>query len=378
MHTTSVELQDGLAIMRQRLEQLAAGDIRSHVDTHESNILHQLFTDFNICMDQLTALIAEAAYVSTLTNDIGSSINAATIQIAQSMEEQSALISGVASAAEEMTSNLSESSTNTMYATNIARECSDSAKNSGAIVRESITSLKNMVDSITGISTIIHELELKSTKIEDILVVIREIAAQTNLLALNAAIEAARAGEQGRGFAVVADEVRKLAERTQRETQEVADVVKGIRMETHNAVEAINTTVTEVDRGRTSSEDASAAIDQILSQTEQVFALVNNINEISKQQEVASSEVARSITSISDASQLATQSTHGISNDTTKLLLASRTLHSLLQKFSTGQGVNVIEQDTSDAPTIIHTSQLVKSQQYMPVVNSTQKHALLL
>jgi methyl-accepting chemotaxis protein len=159
----------------------------------------------------------------------------------------------------------------------------------------------NIVENVKDTTKIIEELDASSVQIGEIAAIISDIADQTNLLALNAAIEAARAGEQGRGFAVVADEVRKLAERTGKATQDITQRISVIQAEAKRSVDAMKNGSAEVDKGLDLSKAASQSLDSIVSASSNAMDMVQRIAAASEEQSAASEEITQNITNISSA-----------------------------------------------------------------------------
>ena len=169
--------------------------------------------------------------------------------------------------------------------------------------------MNRIAEVVESAANTVKELGNNSNKIGEIIQVIDDIADQTNLLALNAAIEAARAGEQGRGFAVVADEVRKLAERTTKATKEIASMIKQIQKDTRVAVESIENGSKEVENGKKHANKAISALDNIIGSTNETIDIVNQVASASEEQYATSDEISKSIESISAVTM---QSTGGI------------------------------------------------------------------
>ncbi len=225
-----------------------------------------------------------------LTQAIDQIVRGAQVQ-AQSVEEASALVSRVASAADQM----AQSAQN---ATIGARQATETAQNGAAMVQNAIDGMARIKSTVETASAEITRLGERSAEIGKIVSVIDDIAAQTNLLALNAAIEAARAGEQGRGFAVVADEVRQLAERVATATKEIADLIDGVRSGVDSSVKAMGEGATEMEAGSRVAAEAGLALQQILAAVDQVNAQIEQIAAGSQELKASSDEMVNVITSI--------------------------------------------------------------------------------
>ena len=172
-----------------------------------------------------------------------------------------------------------------------SRRAAETARHGGSIVDETLTKMRVIADSVSGTARKMEELGKSSDQIGHIIGVIDEIADQTNLLALNAAIEAARAGEQGRGFAVVADEVRKLAERTTTATKEIAQMIKNIQDETKTAVTAMEAGNKQVEEGVKSTAQAGDSLKEIIHMSEEVGEMITHIATAATEQSSASEEI---------------------------------------------------------------------------------------
>jgi methyl-accepting chemotaxis protein len=219
----------------------------------------------------------------------------ASQSVAEASSRQSEATSATAAAVEEMTVGIGQISSSASEAHSLSAHSEELSRQGSEVIHGAAAEMDKIADSVEGSSTIIATLEQQSNEISAVVNVIKEIADQTNLLALNAAIEAARAGEQGRGFAVVADEVRKLAERTTASTQEIAITIEKIQGGTKDAVQSMVSGVERVRSGTALAQQAGASIVEIESEAQRVAGVVNDITYSLKEQTSASNEIARNI-----------------------------------------------------------------------------------
>ena len=224
-------------------------------------------------------------------------------QVTGSSQQQSVAASTMAAAASEMTASIEEITRHAERALTMANQAEELAKNGGRVIHQVVNDMDGIARSAQQSAQVIRTLDKESEGIFSIIQVIKGIADQTNLLALNAAIEAARAGEQGRGFAVVADEVRSLAGRTSASTQEIASMVSRIQQSTREAVTSMETGVAQVDKGMAVTADVERAIREILDATLKTTQLVNDITRTIGEQSLASNEIAHQVEMIANMSE---------------------------------------------------------------------------
>ncbi len=232
-----------------------------------------------------------------------SQLSSTSEQVAASSVEQSSSAASMASAVEEMTSSIDQIAESAGEAWKISSQSGKLSGEGSAVINSAVAEMGKIADSVKASSEIIQVLEQQSAEISQIVNVIKEIADQTNLLALNAAIEAARAGEQGRGFAVVADEVRKLAERTANSTQEITNTIDKIQSGTRSAVNSMEAGVNQVSSGMALANKASQSIAEINHGAGQVVAVVNDVSSALKEQSTASQDIAHHVEQIASMAE---------------------------------------------------------------------------
>jgi methyl-accepting chemotaxis protein len=239
----------------------------------------------------------------------------------------------VAVASEQMFSTSTDIARNCHLAADSSGRASASAQSGAAIVRDTVDGMNRIAEKVRSSASVVEKLGTRSDQIGDIVATIEDIADQTNLLALNAAIEAARAGEQGRGFAVVADEVRALAERTTRATREIGAMIKSIQQETRLAVQAMEEGVGEVERGTGEAARSGHALEEILDQINQVTGQINQIATAAEEQTATTQEITSNIHHISETMQTSARSSRDISSASSKLSRSSGEMQDLVLRF---------------------------------------------
>lgn len=298
-----IRIKQGFEVLKSAFEQIAQGNLRiqtEHSSQDEFGLMAKLLEEMSHRLQTIVASVKSTADKAVLSSTILSN------HVDKLIEQDKQLCSKVSSVSanmEEITvanSEVADMATNASVAVNHNEEL---ARQGNSNVSRNMAVTKNVSSSVNNSVNIVSQLSQSIQRIDQISAAIKGIAEQTNLLALNAAIEAARAGEQGRGFAVVADEVRKLAERTSLSTIEISEVIDSIRSEVHESVSAMNKIETEVQTGAILSQQTGDALQKIVDAASKATTLVSSIVLSTKEQASATEDVANNLEGISILSE---------------------------------------------------------------------------
>jgi twitching motility protein PilJ len=292
---------------------------------------------FNLMITGLTTLVTQVSDVATEIQRSTSEIILSSERMRQGAEVQAAHIRTASDAVNAMSNTTQRMAENAEAATQTSLKATQAAVKGGASVAETIKGMQRIRATVQSTGKKIKGLGERSLEIGAIIEVINEIATQTNLLALNAAIEAARAGEQGKGFAVVADEVRKLAERAARATKDITGLIKGIQVETSEAVTVMEEGTREVEEGTKLADQAGSALREIEQIVQQTASLVTDITMAAGDQVKVTESVVNSMDSILKQTQ---DTTHGIQDTVTtigKMVELSKRLTDAIGRFKLGK-----------------------------------------
>jgi methyl-accepting chemotaxis protein len=289
--------------LKEVAENFSRGDISVIMNDNRTDEFGEVASHFNTAIYKMNDMIAG---VQNLTDSISldsDKLSSSSVQIDKNAQEQSSQTTQAASAMEELNRSFIDVAKNTAHAADSSKEASEVAVQGGEIVSETITGINKISQVVNESAETIGALGDSSEQIGEIIKVINDIAGQTNLLALNAAIEAARAGEQGRGFAVVADEVRKLAERTTSATNEISDMIKGFQNGTQKAVESMHSGTKEVEEGVKLSNKAGDSLKKIVESSNNVTEMVQQIATAAEEQSTTGDVIAANVEAIATIAQ---------------------------------------------------------------------------
>jgi methyl-accepting chemotaxis protein len=314
-------------------ERVAEGDLTVHIDTSPVDELGQLARAMEKMRKNLANIISEiSGTTSKLLVSVGDIAAVAKVSSANMLEQRSET-EQVATAMNEMTATVHEVASNIVATAASAQRAAEETHVGGKVVQEAVQSITKLADQIDDASEIIHRLEHNSHNISSVLDVIRNIAEQTNLLALNAAIEAARAGEQGRGFAVVADEVRTLASRTQQSTGEINDMISQLQAESKLSVLAMAKSSEQAGLVVTKAEEAGLSLTTIATRVTHISDLSAQIATAAEEQTAVSEEINRNIVRINEAAVVTAEGTHKTQHSIHQLGEIAADLQQLVKQF---------------------------------------------
>lgn len=303
-------ITSNVQILAREASAIAAGNLRVRVSLDCRDELVTVADGFNTMAEGVASSVRQVTANAEQVANAANQLATASAEIAQASSRQSEAASSMAATVEQVTVSIDVLSKSASDAQGTSRHSRDMSARGGQIVGELVIEMGNISETVNQSARTIRELGRQSERITAIVGVIREIADQTNLLALNAAIEAARAGEQGRGFAVVADEVRKLAERTATSTTEIGDMVAAIQGGTKAAVADMEAGVARVGKGVELAREAGGSMTEVERGAEQVRATVTDISVALNEQSTAAADMARNVEHIA---QMAEQNSAAVS-----------------------------------------------------------------
>ncbi|RKT60724.1 methyl-accepting chemotaxis sensory transducer with Cache sensor [Azonexus fungiphilus] len=311
---------------------IAAGDLSSPVDCPPGeNLLADIRAMQDTLRTMISTIVSNAEHVASAADQL---LNASE-EVADRARQQSDAASSMAASVEEMAVSIDQVKENAGEAHGISQQSAVISEEGAGVIHTAASEMRKISEAVQASSEIVEDLGRQSDQITSIVNTIREIADQTNLLALNAAIEAARAGEQGRGFAVVADEVRKLAERTSLSTTEIAEMVTKIQNGTRSAVGSMQSGVAKVSKGVELANQAGDSIERIRDGAQRVTFVVNGISDSISEQSQASNDIAQKLETIAQMSEESAIAVRHTADAARRLHTLSGELHEAVARFRT-------------------------------------------
>lgn len=331
-----------LYMIRRRLADLAVkfkdvstgdGDLRRRINVKGNDGIDDLGNIFNRFIEKLQDIISQVMSDSSNLVGVASHLNTISASSSNSALQQQTQIEQVATAMNEMTATATEVANNARSAADAA-QAADADVNSGMeIVSQTVSSINSLASEVERANDVIRTLQSDSEEIGSVLDVIRGIAEQTNLLALNAAIEAARAGEQGRGFAVVADEVRTLASRTQQSTEEIQAMIERLQTGANDAVKVMEESHIQATNSVSQASETGAALQKITSAVNTINNMNLHISNAAEQQTEVAHEIDVSLNKINQASHESVSNAGEASQESENLNSLASHLQEMMQQF---------------------------------------------
>ncbi len=309
------------------------GDLTKRVEITTKDEVGELGTWFNTFVQKVHDIVAQVAGNTREVAGAATQIASSSEQMAGGMQNQAQQVTQISAAIEQMSQSVVEVARKSAEAAQSASGAGDKAQRGGQVVSQTITGIEAVAGIVNDGAQSVSALGKRSEQIGRIVEVINDIADQTNLLALNAAIEAARAGEHGRGFAVVADEVRKLADRTTKATEEIAQSIRAIQGETGQAVEKMNQGTSRVHEGVERAREAGASLGEIVTAAQSVAEMIRSIAAAAEEQSAAGEQISRNVASIQSTISESTQGANQAAQAASQLSSQAEQLQRLVSQF---------------------------------------------
>ncbi|MBK6280355.1 MAG: type IV pili methyl-accepting chemotaxis transducer N-terminal domain-containing protein [Gammaproteobacteria bacterium] len=329
---TNERNQQAILRLLDELAGLADGDLTTSA-TVTGDFTGAIADAINYTIDQLRVLVSSINQTSRNVSQAAEDTQATALHLAEAAEHQAQEIAGASSAITEMAMTIDQVSSNAAESAGVADRSVALANTGSRVVQNTIGGMDMIREQIQETAKRIKRLGESSQEIGDIVSLINDIADQTNILALNAAIQASMAGEAGRGFAVVADEVQRLAERSGGATRQIEALVKTIQSDTHEAVTSMEQTTAEVVRGARLAEDAGVALEEIESVSKNLAALIQNISNAARQQASSAGHISNTMNIIQEITSQTSAGTTATAQSIGKLAAITNELRNSVAGF---------------------------------------------
>lgn len=313
---------------------VASGDLSNTITVNSKDEIGQLLQSMNTMKTRLVTMIRDIAVITEQLTSSSQEMTAATTRSSEIVSKQTTETELVASSMDELTQTAQGVSNHINDTASSAVKATETTSKGRVVIQKAVTEIEILSEQINNAAETITQLDAQSTNINSVMTVIESIAEQTNLLALNAAIEAARAGEQGRGFAVVADEVRTLAVRTQASTKEIHEIISSFQDGTGRASELMRKSLEQTNSVVTRTRDSDTAFGTISDEVEKISHICNQMSAASVQQESIGKEVNLNIVHFNEMATETSHNTKKSSQSSLKLEHITAELHQIVGHYS--------------------------------------------